>query len=59
MIRTIYNGRERRSYVRKQWQSVEVELLLPDPQGEPTIQLDRIAGRLDWAKSPVPKLPLC
>ena len=102
MSRTIYNGRERRSYVRidtdlptrlriygmdsaksysgttrnisqgelcleilqdqdelvetlfiqKQWPSVEVELLLPDRQGKPTIQVDWIAGRLDWAQKP-------
>ncbi len=107
MSRTIYNGRERRSYVRidtdlptrlriygmdstksysgttrnisqgglcleilqdqdelvetlfiqKQWPSVEVELLLPDRQGEPTIQVDWIAGRLDWAQKPSAKAP--
>ena len=107
MSRTIYNGREKRSYVRidtelparfriygmdsakhysgttknisqgglcleivqdqnelietlfkhQQWPSVDVELSLPDRQGEPSIKVDWIAGRLDWAQKPSGKDP--
>ena len=107
MSRVIFNGRERRSYVRVdallpvrfrlcglvsakiysratknvsqgglclevlqnqdelietvssmgRWPSVELELSLPDNQGEPSIHLDWIASRLDWAEKPGAKNP--
>lgn len=40
-----------------QWPTVEVALSLPQPHGEPDIQLDWITSRLDWAKRPDIKNP--
>ena len=37
--------------------TIEVALSLPDLHGEPTIQVDWITGRLDWAKKPNAKDP--
>lgn len=40
-----------------QWPTVEVALSLPQPHGEPDIQLDWITSRLDWAERPDIKNP--
>jgi c-di-GMP-binding flagellar brake protein YcgR len=42
----------------KQQPSFEVQLALPDRNGEPDHAVDWIAGRLDWAEKPTDKNPV-